>query len=409
MFRDSLIILRKELRRIFTDRRMILFLVVLPMVLLPAMYTVMAHMGRARDSEITAFRSVVCIHEGEGNERISGRFVEALSEHNVWLEIAEAHELDSIRQSVADREIELLVVLPDSMERKIGALTSFDVAVYYNSTSDYSVHAYETVNRALTGLADEIVVERMDGMGIPREVLSVFTVNEAPERYDLATVGSVISRMISMLLPFFIIIYLFANSMKVGLDSVAGEKERGTLAVLLVNQVDRLAIVMGKMLSVMIAAIVGAASAAIGLIIGSRYFIGMFGDGSPALSGYSMSPAGLLQFTIVTVPLAVLVATIVLVVSTYARNTKEGQGMIMPVYLIVMVVGVAAMQTGDTAPGWMRSTPLFNSLIALKSVLMHDASWTAVLTAALTSMVMSGLLIYATLRMFSSEKVLFRV
>lgn len=409
MLRDSLIILSKELKRIFTDRRMILFLVVVPLVMLPAMYSIMARMDEAKDSDIASYRSTISLMEGTGNREVSGMFIEALSDVNTSVENVDSHQLQSIKSSIAEKEKELLVVLPDSMVSFLESSSTFDVSIYYNSASDYSQYTFEKVREALTSLSDDIVRRRLADRGISDEVLSVLTVNEAPAQYDLAPEGSVIGKIIGVLLPFFILIYLFANSMKVGLDSVAGEKERGTLAILLVNQVDRLAIVIGKMLSVMVAAIVGAASSVMGLIIASRYFMSMFGGTGEAMSSYSMSTLGIIQFTVVTIPLAVLVASLVLIVSTYARNTKEGQGMIMPVYFIVMIMGISTMQTGDVAPGWMTSTPIFNSLIALKSVFMNDASWGTVLTASLSSAVLAGILIYLTLRLFSSEKILFRI
>ncbi|OPL17563.1 MAG: hypothetical protein AVO35_09005 [Candidatus Aegiribacteria sp. MLS_C] len=409
MLRDSMIILRKELKRIFTDRRTLFFLVVLPLVMLPAMYSVMAKMGEAKDSDIAAYMFDVDFYGGEGNGTRTAQFIEALSAMNARIRTVGPGELEEVKQSIADRETELLIVMPDHFGDSLDACDTFEVSVYYNSTSDYSEHALVIVRQVLAELGDDIVRQRVTGRGVREDVLSVFTVNGSDEQYDLAPEGSVIGKVIGMLLPFFILIYLFANSMKVGLDSVAGEKERGTLAIQLVNQVDRLAIVIGKMFSVMVAAVVGAASSVIGLIIASRYFISMFSESGPAMSGYSMNTIGIVQFAAVTIPLAVLVASIVLVVSTYARNAKEGQGIIMPIYLVVMIMGIASMQAGDVPPDWMRSTPVFNSLIALRSIFMHDAAWSTILTAVATSMLLSAFIIYVTLRMFSSEKILFRI
>jgi len=409
MLRDSLIILRKELKRIFTDRRAVAMLVLMPLLMLPAMYSVMAKMGQARDSEISSYRSNICIYEGQGNEAVSGRFIEALSELNTDLEIVAFEELDMVKQAITDKDKELLLVMPDNYIDSISMCSTFDIAVYFNSTADYSEYAYSRVNDVLSGLSSDMVRDRIIEMGLSEDVLSVFTVNETMLQYDLAKEGSIVGKIISILLPFFIIIYLFVNSMKVGLDSVAGEKERGTLAVTLVNQVDRLSIVIGKMVSVMIAAIVGAASSVIGLIIASKYFMGMFGASGAAIASYSMSYLHILQFTIVIIPLAVLVASIVLIVSTFARNAKEGQGMIMPVYFVVMIMGMATMQTGDVPPKWMLSAPIFNSLLVIKDVFMQEAAWSSILTAVLSSVILSAILIYLTLKMFSSEKILFRI
>jgi len=409
MLSDSLIILRKELKRIFTDRRMVAMLVLLPLLMLPAMYSVMAKMSQARDSSITSFTSTICIYEGVGNENVMGPFIEAISGINAELEIVELSEVDAAKQAITDKEKELLLVMPDNFLESLAVCSTFDIAVYFNSTADYSQHAYSRINEVMTSLNGDIVRERILERDLSEDILSAFTVNEVPMQYDLAKEGSIIGKIISILLPFFIIIYLFVNSIKVGLDTVAGEKERGTLAVTLVNQVSRLSIVIGKMMSVMVAAIVGAASSVIGLIIGSRFFIGMFGASGAAIASYSMSSLHILQFAIVIVPLAVLVASMVLIVSTFARNTKEGQGMIMPVYFVVMIVGVATMQTGDVAPKWMLSTPIFNSLLVLKEIFVQGASWSSIITASLTSIVFSAILIYLTLRMFSSEKILFRI
>jgi sodium transport system permease protein len=409
MLSDSIIILKKELRRIFTDRRMLAMLVLLPLLMLPVMYSVMAKMGASRDSDIASFRSTICIYEGIGNETVMGPFIEVISTINTELEIVQLSEVDAAKLAITDKEKELLLVMPDNFHESLAGCSTFDIGVYFNSTADYSQHAYSRISEVMASLNGDIVRERILERDLSEEILTVFTLNEVPMQYDLAKEGSVIGKIISILLPFFIIIYLFVNSMKVGLDTVAGEKERGTLAVTLVNQVSRLSIVIGKMMSVMIAAIVGAASSVIGLIIGSKYFMGMFGASGAAISSYSMSTLHILQFAIVIIPLAVLVASMVLIVSTFARNTKEGQGMIMPVYFVVMIMGMATMQTGDVPPKWMLSTPIINSLLVLKEIFIQGASWSSIITASLTSIVFAAILIYLTLRMFNSEKILFRI
>lgn len=409
MFKDSLIILNKELRRIFTDKRMILMLIVVPLVMLPLMYSVMAKMGQARESNIESYRSNITLYMNGSGEGASGPVLEALEGMNASLEYIEESQIDSMKQAVAEKEIELLIVMPDDMARKLEDSSTFEIRIFYNSTSDYSKHAYDSVNTVLSEVSDEIVRERVTERGISQEILTVLEINAGEGRYDMALPSSIVGRIIGILLPFFIIIYLFVNSMKVGLDSVAGEKERGTLAVLLVNQVDRLSIVIGKMVSVMVSAIVGATSSVVGLIIASKYFMGMFGASGAAISSYSMGTMQILQFALVTVPLAVLIASMVLVVSTYARNPKEGQGIIMPVYFVVMIMGVGSMQAGDVPPQWMEITPIFNSLLVMKSIFMQEAVWSEILTACVSSVILAGVFIYLTLRMFGSEKVLFRI
>lgn len=412
MFKDSLIILHKELRRIFTDRRLLFMLVVLPLVMLPLMYSFMGKANKARMVEINTYSSRIAVCSGAGEGEVSNLFFESLAMLNAQIETADLQQLDSLKQRVIDKDLELLIVMPEKMDGRILGNSVFDLSVFYNSTGDYSNFAFDQVDIAFAAVNDAIVRQRIMASGMSEDMLTAYTVNQylaADETADLAEEGSVMGKLIGIMMPFFIVIYLFANSMKVGLDSVAGEKERGTLAMLLVNQVGRLSIVLGKMISVMVAAIVGAVSSAIGLKIASRYLMDMTGDSGASISEYTMGSAAIIQFAIVVIPLAILISSLVLLISTFARNVKEGQGMIMPVYIAVMVMGVTTMQTGDVPPEWMRMAPVFNSLVVLKDIFMQNVLWGDILFSTATSLIVAALLIFITLRMFNDERVLFRI
>ena len=411
MFKDSFIILRKELRRMFTDRRLIFMLVILPLIMLPLIYSFMGKATKARQGEISEYTSRIVVCTAEGSEESTEFFLASLSGLNTYVETIQSESIEETKQRLTDKDVELLIVIPENVDNKLQENEVFDFSVYHNSTADFSDFAFSQVELAFAAVSQALVRARIIEGGMSEEILSVFTINESmpAETYDLAKEGSVMGKIISMMMPFFIVIYLFANSMTVGLDSVAGEKERGTLAILLVNQVSRLSIVLGKMMSVMIAAIIGATSSAIGLKIASRYLIGMYSDSGESIAEYTMTSTALLQFAIIVIPLAILISSMVLIVSTFAKNVKEGQGMIMPVYFAVMIIGVTTMQIGDTPPNWMRIAPVFNSLVVLKDIFMQVAVWGNILFAVSTSLLVAAVFIFVTLRMFKNERVLFRI
>ena len=77
-------------------------------------------------------------------------------------------------------------------------------------------------------------------------VLNVFTVdanNSASEIYDEQRASG---QMLSMLIPYIIVVLLFSGTMSLGVDTIAGEKERGTMASLLLTPVSRMSIMMGQ-------------------------------------------------------------------------------------------------------------------------------------------------------------------
>jgi sodium transport system permease protein len=64
-----------------------------------------------------------------------------------------------------------------------------------------------------------------------------------------------------------IIMFLFSGAMSIGPDSIAGEKERGTIATLLVTPVKRSEIAIGKVMSLSIISLFSATSSFIGIML----------------------------------------------------------------------------------------------------------------------------------------------
>ena len=412
MFRDSLIIMNKELKRLFTDRKMIFILVLVPMLILPVMYSVMGYMEKVRHKDISEYEADIFVYPGKQNDTsIFDKFHNELKECNAKLDIISDKQIDISKDLITEKESELLIVFPDNIQKKFEDMSPFDIQLYYNASSDYSSHIYYETKNSFDTVGDNLIAERLERMKLPTEIISPFTMNETitSEESNLAKKGSVFGKLLGIMLPFFILIYLFSNSLTVGTDTVAGEKERGTLAILLVNQVDRLSIILGKMLSVMCAAFIGAASSMLGLIIGSRFFISMFGGSMKEMKGFELIPKDYLQFAIILIPVAMLIVAIVMILSTYARNIKEAQGMIMPVYFIVMIIGVSTMRTTENPDVWMIYAPIVNSLMAIKSIFMKNAIWGNVLISASSSLILAGILIFYMLKMFKDERILFRI
>ena len=69
--------------------------------------------------------------------------------------------------------------------------------------------------------------------------LQIFTVNSDNKDMIVQDDQKASGKALGMMLPYFITILLFAGAMGIGTDMIAGEKERGTMASLLVTPVKR--------------------------------------------------------------------------------------------------------------------------------------------------------------------------
>jgi sodium transport system permease protein len=412
MIKDSFIILKKELLRFFTDKRLVVLLIVVPMLLLPAIYFFVAKFGETRLKDISEYQGDIYVTVEDSEPSASYEvFYQVLDELNARIIKCPNEQAGIIKEFIAEKQAEILIVFPDNLEEKFANMQTADIQIFYNSSSDYSSYFYQKVKEGFNKVKEKLLRERLAELSLTEEVITPFTVNQliSEDEADLAKKGSTVGKGLGMMIPFFILISLFSNAQSVGLDSVTGEKERGSLALLLVNQVDRLSIILGKLFSVICVAFAGALSTMFGLFLAFRYIISMAGEFPIEIDVYIFQPMDFLQFAIVLLPAALIIVALVMIVATYARNIKEAQSMVMPVYIFVLFIGLFAMVSGDTPSGWMQYIPILNSLLGMKAIFMHEAVWSSLIISAISCLAVAVILVFYMLRMFEDEKILFRI
>ncbi|MBC8383675.1 MAG: ABC transporter permease, partial [Candidatus Cloacimonetes bacterium] len=400
-------------KRLFTDKRTVFFMVVLPLIMLPVMYTVMGKISQSRSNEIRSYHGTVFIApEMQKESPIYQEFVDIINEQmNVTInEIPEAY-IPTAKELITEKEAQLLITFPDNMDVAYEGIKPFDVHIYYNAASDYSGYFYRRTHDAIKTLSDTLITLRLKSLDIPTEILTPVTANQtiSPEQVNLAKKGSEVGKVFGTLLPFIIILYLFVSSMQVGIDTVSGEKERGTLAILLVNQVERASIIIGKLGAVVFAAFASAISSVIGLMIAGRFFLKDLFRSSADMSDFILDANQIIQLIVLLIPVAILLVSLVLICATYARNSKEAAGLVMPLYMVVLILSIGTSSMGETVPAWMHFAPIINTVVSMKSIFIKSSTWGFVLIAAVSSLIFSGILIYFMIKMFKSEKILFRI
>ena len=94
-----------------------------------------------------------------------------------------------------------------------------------------------------------------------------FDINPGGEGYDLASEEDISAQVFSMMVPMLMMAFLFSGCMAVAPESIAGEKERGTIATLLVTPLKRSHLALGKILSLSVIAILSGLSSFLGTML----------------------------------------------------------------------------------------------------------------------------------------------
>jgi len=207
-----------------------------------------------------------------------------------------------------------------------------------------------------------------------------------------------------MLLPMLVVMFLFAGAMSIGPESIAGEKERGTMATLLITPVKRSQIALGKILSLGVLSLISAVSSFIGIISSLPKMLQM-GDVDINIYGFQdYATILILLFSTVFV-----IVGVIAVISAYAKNLKEANTLITPIYLLTIIIGVSSMfGEGAASEFYLYLIPLYNTVQCLTAILMFDPNTILfVFITILANFIYVVGLVLLLNKMFKSERMMF--
>ena len=210
-----------------------------------------------------------------------------------------------------------------------------------------------------------------------------------------------------MMMPMLLMIFLYSGCAAVAPESIAGEKERGTIATMLITPIRRSHIAVGKILALAVISLVSAASSTIGTILALPKMMGMEGAGVEMnASIYGIQDYLLLAAVIASTVL--LLVTLISILSAFAKTTKEAQTYVVPVMILVMVLGVTGMFGGGASQDLVSYLiPLYNSVQCMTGVFSFSTLTSGVLVTLAVNGVctIAGVALLAV--MFNNEKIIF--
>ena len=189
--------------------------------------------------------------------------------------------------------------------------------------------------------------------------------------------------------------------MSIAAESVAGEKERGTMATLLATPVSRRDIALGKVLAITAIGLLIAASSLLGILAGLPSIM----QGAVDVNVYG--PADYLLLALVVLSTTLFVVMLVAVVSTLAKSVKEATMLMTPLMIAVMLVGVLGMFGSARAEVGYYLIPLYNSVQCMIGILSFDLQPVNVAACVASNLAVTAVGVLALQRMFDSERLMF--
>lgn len=220
------------------------------------------------------------------------------------------------------------------------------------------------------------------------------------EAVNVAEKGHVAGLALGRMLPLLILLFMFTGGAVVATDLIAGEKERGTLETLLTSAARLPEIAAAKLLVTFFVGLVICSIQTLNLLVYVGFAL------IPVPPGFSAAVPVHVAFLLILLflPVAALVAGILLLTSGYARSYKEAQLYFLPVFLLGLLPALAPMLPGIPLRSPIVIVPIANMSVAVKEVLIGTFDWPMIALGWLTTAGAAVWTVRATIRALAQER-----
>lgn len=385
------IVFRKELIDTLRDRRTLLFMIALPLLLFPVLFKGFSSAQRAGADRAESRVLQVAVIGETGTEDLR-----RIIREQGRIEVVESALPDSIAMRVAGGSLDAALVLESGFASDRAGHVDF----YFRSTERA---ARARIDKVLREFEKELLTRRLQQFGLSSEDLETLQV----ERHNVASQKEQLGARFGGMIPYVFILFCFLGAMYPAIDLGAGEKERGTLETLLTTPANRFGILLGKFGVVVVTGLSSAIVSVLGLYLGFR----QAGNLPPEMVDSIAKLLGvdtLLLLLCFLLPLTIFFAGLLLSVSLASRSFKEAQALMTPLNIAVIVPVAIALLPGITLDWKTALVPVLNVALATKDILGGGADSMNLILVCSSLVVCALASIWCARLLFRRESILFR-
>lgn len=384
---NTLTIIKKEFARFFGDRQLLFTTVIMPGLLIYIIYSLM---GSGIQNMVTeGADETVTLQVENMPPSLAPMFYSIGSS----ISVSDCAISDDDIAQLEDKDINaVLLRFPENFDRIVYAERSENsetpnVEIFFNSTNNASNRVSMVVSSMLNNYARPYTVSTL----------------------DQASNDSIGAMIWSKILPMLIIMMLFSGVMAIAPSSIAGEKERGTIATLLVTPMRRNELAIGKIISLSCIALLSGISSFVGIALSLPKMISIEGaEEAESMLGFHYTTSDYFVLLLIIFASVLIMASAVSLLSALAKDVKNAGTMVTPFMLVIMLAGLLPMfQTGASESLIIYLIPFYNSIEVMTAVFAHEMTWMPVIVTLVSNVVYTGIAVWGLTRMFNSEKVMF--
>lgn len=359
-------IFKKELKDTLRDRRTIIMMLVIPVLIFPIILNVFVSVSASFTKE--AAEKTVYIGYVGNDENYLVEKLEALPPSYGKKELIKYSDTSIMKADVQSDSLQFALKIDPQFDAKMKKREPANVEVYYNASE---MGMKERAERYLETIEEIALQERYLDMSLKQSELQPLTI-----KYDnVASEKEVLGKLAGGILPYIFIAFGFIGCMYPAIDLFTGEKERGTLETLLTTPVQRWQILFGKMGVVVLSGLLAASCALLGLFF-SIEVLNIVEEPQLLEIIHSILTA---EFVIMLygllIPLTIFFAGVMVPVAVYAKSFKEAQSIITPLNIIMVLPAMVGFFPGVELNTITAAIPVVNVVLATKELIAGTLDW----------------------------------
>jgi sodium transport system permease protein len=387
---EIFIVFKKELRDMFRDKRVRTTTLIMPSVTVLLVVFLLGFIDSAISTPSNVKIHVVKGCPAEVEKSLRG----------AKLDIIEVPSLAEGEKMIKKEDARLVL----DVEPNPAASGTYFANAYYNPKQDISSIALQHVAGQIQLLDIAHIDTLLSAKHIPLQAL----VHYQFVQKEVQVGGkSSTNAMTAQILPYLIIMWAFYGGMSIATELVAGEKEKNTLETLLISPVTRTQIALGKYLSLMLVCLTCSCSSFVAIFIAKS----IRGSGAFAI-GQGLTLESVCMLILVLIPTVALFASMLLAVSSFAKNPREAQTYLAGMSALVVLPAMFSQFIGFTDFGsktWIYAIPVLNAAMNLRQILLAQFSPLGFAMTLAISLVLAAIGIKIAVTLFNRESVLARI
>lgn len=382
--KNILIIAKKEITDLLRDKRTLMTMIIIPVLVFPI---IMGITGKITSSNIKKEQEKV-LRIGVVQSPNSST-IQQLFDGRPDIKFSLFQDASQFESLIQQDSIDGALLASDSLPESIAAMKSAQITLLYKS-ANWGVK--ERTMTVLEGYKNTLMNERLAKLNINRQSIDPIEI----KIQDVSSVREKIGQSIGGMIPYILIIFSFIGCMYPAIDLFTNEKERGTLETILVTPVKRLEILFGKMIVVALTGLISAVLSLIGLSVGLKQFSSDLPEDIMGTLMNFIEPSNAIMLIAMLVPLLIFFASLLTMVTTYAKSYKEAQSIISPMMIIIIMPAVIGMMPGIKLNFSTALIPIANISLATKEIIAGTISY------PMYAVVLCSLLVYAAIGVFAA-------